>query len=112
MPRMADRIFIVLLIGLATAGRAQSAQSSNSSTVMPCEGEIVSSIEFVPGRPPFSGAAAKWRSAARAVGLHHATTRPEIIKAFLALHEGRPCTERRRTESERILRAQQFIGDA
>jgi hypothetical protein len=98
---------LFLLIGVAGSAAAQSQGAKG-----PCDGEIVQGIEVVPGRPPFSGSAAKWRSAARAVGLHHATTRPEIIRSFLALHEGRPCTEQRRTESERILRAQQFIGDA
>src|SRR5205823_12677427 len=98
-----------LLFALAPAARAQSRAAPAAAI---CDGEIVRGIEVIPGRPPFSGSASKWRSAARAVGLHHATTRPEIIRAFLALHEGRPCTERRRVESERILRAQQFIGDA
>lgn len=31
---------------------------------------------------------------------------------FLALHLGKPCTELRRTESERILRAQPFLAEA
>jgi hypothetical protein len=35
-----------------------------------------------------------------------------VIEAFLALQVGGPCTEFRREESERVLRAQPFIGDA
>jgi hypothetical protein len=35
-----------------------------------------------------------------------------VIRRYLALHVGHPCTELRRTESERILRAQPFISDA
>jgi hypothetical protein len=104
------RRFIILLFLAHTA--ALQAQIPTTLAGQACDGEIVRGIEIIPGRPPFSGSAGKWRSVARAVGLHHATTRPEIIRAFLALHEGRPCTERRRVESERILRAQQFIGDA
>jgi len=42
----------------------------------------------------------------------HATTRPELIRRFLLLEETQPCTELRRAESERILRAQPFIADA
>ena len=42
----------------------------------------------------------------------HATTRTELIRRFLLLDEGEPCTELRRAESERILRAQPFIADA
>jgi hypothetical protein len=42
----------------------------------------------------------------------HATTRPDLIRRFLLLEETQPCTELRRAESERILRAQPFIADA
>ena len=73
---------------------------------------MVTRVDIRPGRPPFEGTAAKWRAVARAVGLHHATTQPQIIKSFLALEAGRPCTEFRRAESERVLRAQPFIRDA
>ncbi len=86
------------------------AQAVSSSRV--CEGAVVGRIEVHAERPPFSGTSAKWRAAAHAIGLHHATTREEIVKGFLALHVGRPCTEFRRAESERVLRAQRFISDA
>jgi len=42
----------------------------------------------------------------------HRTTDPEIISRFLLLHEGDFCSELRRAESERILRAQPFISEA
>ncbi len=42
----------------------------------------------------------------------HATTNPEIILRFLALKPGMACTELRRVESERILRAQPYLSDA
>jgi hypothetical protein len=78
----------------------------------PCDGAIVSRVDIRPGRPPFEGSAVRWRNAARAIGLHHTTTQARVINAFLALHEGGVCTERRRTVSERVLRAQPFIADA
>jgi hypothetical protein len=106
MSRSCSLAFSAALFATASVASAQSEPDK------PCDGEIIHAIEVVPSRPPFSGSAAKWRAAARAVGLHHATTRPEVAKAFLALHLGMACTERRRVESERILRAQQFIGDA
>jgi hypothetical protein len=40
------------------------------------------------------------------------TTRPSVILRYLALQLGDACTEVRRAESERILRAQPFIADA
>lgn len=42
----------------------------------------------------------------------HVTTRGDVIRNFLLLREGEPCTELRRAESERILRAQSFLADA
>jgi hypothetical protein len=42
----------------------------------------------------------------------HATTRTELIRRFLLLEETQPCSELRRAESERILRAQPYIADA
>ena len=77
-----------------------------------CDGQLVSRVEIQPSPPPFSGAARKWRAIAHAVGLHHATTRPGVVSAFLSLAPGKPCTEFRRAESERVLRAQPFLSDA
>ena len=42
----------------------------------------------------------------------HATTKSELIRRFLLLDEGQACSELRRAESERILRAQPYIADA
>lgn len=42
----------------------------------------------------------------------HATTREEVIRRFLLLRTGDVCTELRRAESERILRAQNFLAEA
>ncbi|MES2179117.1 MAG: hypothetical protein V4550_14745 [Gemmatimonadota bacterium] len=89
-----------------------AAQGTRDSASVKCNGEIVSRVEMNPLPPPFSGAARKWRAAAHAVGLHHATTRAEVIAAFVSLAPGKTCTEFRRTESERVLRAQPFLSDA
>jgi hypothetical protein len=48
-------------------------------------------------------------NAARAL---HRTTRPDVIRRFVLLERGDACTELRRAESERILRAQPFIAEA
>lgn len=101
-----------VLVMLYALGSRAGAQGSDSARVARCDGRIVNRLDIRPGRPPFSGAAAMWRTAARAVGLHHATTQPHVIEAFLALHVGQPCTEFRRAESERVLRAQPFLADA
>ena len=73
---------------------------------------MVNRISIDAGRPPFEGSAKKWQAAARAMGLHHATTQPAVIRAYLILHEGDVCTDERRAESERILRALPFFAAA
>lgn len=93
----------------ATVVRAQAPEAPPPSS---CEGLIVRRIDIRPGRPPFEGTSSRWRHAARAIGLHHATTRPGVIDAFLALEVGQPCTDHRRAESERLLRDQRFLADA
>lgn len=77
-----------------------------------CRGQRVSEIHIEP-RPPFPPSRSRlFARAARAASKLHETTRPEVIRRYLALEVGRPCSELRRTESERILRAQPFISDA
>jgi hypothetical protein len=44
--------------------------------------------------------------------LQHKTTRPSAILPFLLLQKGATCTEFKRAESERLLRAQPYIADA
>jgi hypothetical protein len=72
----------------------------------------VSRIEITSGRPLFEGTMGRWRNVARAIGLHHTTTHERVIAAFVALHVGDECTDLRRTESERVLRAQPFLASA
>jgi hypothetical protein len=105
------RLALLLLCASAARGAAQDS-SATSPPAISCEGRTVTRIEITPGRPTFSGAAARWRRAARAIGLHHATTQASVIRSFLALAVGAPCTDFRRAESERVLRAQPFIADA
>ena len=94
-------------LGLPSSGGAQQ-----GDTTVVCTGELVSRVDIQPSPPPFAGAGQRWRAAANAVGLHHATTSPGVISAFLALSPGQPCTAFRRAESERVLRAQPFLSDA
>jgi hypothetical protein len=100
-------ISLALLLTCAASGGAQQ-----TGAPVICSGEIVSRIDIDPSPPPFSGAARKWRALAHTVGLHHATTRRDVIEAFLSLAPGEPCTPFRREESERVLRAQPFLSDA
>lgn len=77
-----------------------------------CNGERVNSIE-VQSRPSFELVGSRlFKKAVLAARKLHATTNPMVIRRYLALHEGENCTELRRTESERILRAQPFLAEA
>ena len=66
----------------------------------------------MPRDPSFLRFPRALRPLARGVGLHHTTTKAAVINRFLLLDVGRPCTERRRAESERILRFQPFLAEA
>jgi hypothetical protein len=112
MPSSTFKLLVLsttLTCGASSWARAQAAGEPPAPS---CDGLRVSRIDIQPGRPPFTGQASRWRNVARAVGLHHATTRDGVIDAFLALDVGEPCTEIRRAESERLLRAQPFLADA
>jgi hypothetical protein len=90
---------------------ALHAQSLEGVSV-PCKGQIISRIE-VSARPPFEvkGSSLQRRLARQLTALH-STTNPDVISRFLALRPGMACSELRRLESERILRAQPYLADA
>ena len=73
---------------------------------------MISAIEIDARRPFADGLMRRWRFLTNLVRTLHVTTKDDVIRRFLALHVGEPCTELRRTESERILRAQPFLAEA
>ena len=101
---------LALLFAAASATIAQ-AQSLNGPPVT-CKGERISRID-VESNPPFQiNGDNIWQRVGRFAAKQHITTKDWIIRRYLALQEGDVCTELRRGESERILRAQPFIADA
>lgn len=77
-----------------------------------CDGQVISRID-IQTYPPFEpGGSSLTARAARVATELHATTRPTLIRRYLAFQLGDKCDEFRRRESERILRAQPFIADA
>lgn len=77
-----------------------------------CDGRRITSISVTPERPPFAGSGGKWRTVAHAVGLHHATTRSEVVRAYSLLNVGNLCSDSLVAESERVLRGLPFLADA
>jgi len=101
---------LTLLFAAASATMAQS--PSLNGLPVPCKGERISRID-IDANPPFRiNGNTIWQRAGRFAAKQHVTTRDHIIRRYLALREGDACTEVRRAESERILRAQPFIADA
>lgn len=85
---------------------------SLSGTPVTCKGERISRID-IDANPPFRITGNNmWQRAGRFAAKEHVTTRDPVIRRYLALQLGGRCTEVRRAESERILRAQPFIADA
>jgi hypothetical protein len=99
---------LALLATLPGVAGAQRAARSSSS----CDGRVIRQIHVTTLRPPFSGEAAVWRRIARSIGLHHSTTDTAVVRRFLTLETGGPCTEFRLRESARLLREQPFLASA
>ena len=79
---------------------------------MKCEGQIISDIQ-VQTRPPYYPRHGKWwESPIGILSSIHTNTKPDIVRRFLIVEPGQPCDDRRRSESERLLRAQPFIASA
>jgi len=102
------KLLIVAFGGLRSS--ELPAQAPDSTTQ--CDGMIVQHVGVETSRPSFRGAGGWWRKFARSLGLHHQTTAPGLVRRFVSLDPGRRCTEFRRSESERVLRAQPFLADA
>lgn len=96
----------------ALAAGAPRATAQTLSYGAKCEGQTISEIIVRPLAPIEHPTGNWWESPAKLANSTHATTRPEVIIALLLLQPGDKCDEFRRTESERVLRAQPFIADA
>ena len=99
---------------LASGARAQDttrAAADSARRPVSCTGQRVDYITVTSSAPTIA-IFKRVPVVADVVRSIHVTTKPELIRRFLLLDEGRPCTELRRTESERILRAQPFLADA
>lgn len=92
------------------AGWVGTAGGQEPATVA-CSGQRVSAIRVDTRAPSVTGV----RGIPVVAGIArtvHVTTKPSVVTRLLVLRVGQPCTELRRMESERILRAQPFIAAA
>ena len=106
--------FAIAMTGCAIAllplfAPSASAQAGNA---VRCDGQIISDIQ-VQTRPPYYPRHGKWwESPIVILSAIHSNTKPEVGRRVLIVAPGQPCEERRRSESERLLRAQPFIASA
>ncbi|OYV72343.1 MAG: hypothetical protein B7Z72_04965, partial [Gemmatimonadetes bacterium 21-71-4] len=96
---------------VAVGGAWPDTVGAQTPQVVPCNGQRIDAIRVVTVAPSVAGVRRIPVISEIARGVH-VTTRPDVIERFLLLHVGDRCSELRRAESERILRAQPFIADA
>jgi len=101
------RLSLVALVVCATSG----AGAQNTAGLVTCRGQRIDSITVDAQAPSVSGLR-RVPVLGNIVRGAHVITRPEVIRGYLLLRVGDRCNELRRSESERILRAQPFIADA
>ncbi|HEY0779802.1 MAG TPA: hypothetical protein VGD56_17675 [Gemmatirosa sp.] len=89
------------------------ARRFDGQPLVACRGQPVHEI-IVDANPPLGNAHVprRLKKLERHITALHATTRDAVVRRFLLLDVGDPCDELRRSESERILRAQPFLVDA
>lgn len=89
-----------------------AAEGAPPRALATCDGQPISDIVVIT-QPPFTERLPRQLEfVRRAVRDVHASTRDRVIRGYLLLRVGDPCDELRRTESERILRAQPYLVDA
>jgi len=88
--------------------------ATTAAAQTPCDGKIVSGVTIVRSSRTVVDKmrAPKWSRPILAPLLVGIPTRERAIRPFLQLSEGKPCTEIRRAESERLLRLQPYLADA
>ena len=110
---MSARAALVALIAIAPPLLAQDTSTvAQPAAVRSCDGQIISSITIHPQSPPSLGRPGTLRRLVSGVLLQYSTTQPRVVQSFPQLKEGGVCTEHRRAETERVLRAQPFLANA
>lgn len=111
---------IVLLFSALGASRSGLwGQSSPAATTRAaqalarCGNDTITSITYRVRPPAPQGVVSEgYEEATTAAGFPHVTTRASVLRDYLQLRAGQLCTETRRRESERLLRAQPFLASA
>jgi hypothetical protein len=111
LPHRLLQAMAFLLVPMAAAEAQPGARAPSGRPVVVCAGQRVDDVIVYADAPAMRNLD-RVPPLARAARALHRTTRPDVIRRFLLIEHGQPCTELRRAESERILRAQPFIAEA
>ncbi|MEX2178623.1 MAG: hypothetical protein WD801_07940 [Gemmatimonadaceae bacterium] len=99
----------ILLICAGTSSAA--AQPGGARGLVPCRGQRIDSV-IVDAQAPTVAGLSRVPVLGNVVRETHVVTREDVVRGYLLLRVGDRCTELRRAESERILRAQPYLADA
>ncbi len=105
---------LVLAATLLAAARcgAQVVSASADTALTRCIGQRITKISIESMGPEFRGRSASSQFVMGLVRKLHVKSRARVIREFVQMREGEICTEIKRRETERVLRAQWFIQDA
>ena len=105
---------LVLAATLLMSARcgAQLITTPADTALSRCIGQRITKISIEPMGPEFGGRSASSRLVTGLVRKFHVDSRARVIREFVQFREGEICTEIKRRETERVLRAQWFIQDA
>jgi hypothetical protein len=81
-------------------------------TQVACNGQIISEIVIRSHAPTYGGLFERSVWLGHLVTSMHVATAPSVIRNFVLLKEGAPCTSLLRRETERVLRAQPYLANA
>jgi len=102
---------LVLVPASASVAQQGAVRAPSGRPIVVCAGQRVDDVIIYADAPTVRNLD-RVPALARAMRDIHRTTRTEVIRRFLLLGSGDSCSEIRRAESERILRAQPFIAEA
>ena len=102
---------LVLTPFAALTAQQGAVRAPSGRPVVVCAGQRVDDVIVYADAPALRNLD-RVPAVARAARALHRTTRPDVIRRFLLIEHGEQCSELRRAESERILRAQPFIAEA
>ena len=103
---------LVLAAATFCAARVGAQATGPDSALSRCIGQRITKISIEPMGPEFGGRAASSELVTGLVRKFHVDSRARVIREFVQMQVGGICTEIKRRETERVLRAQWFIQDA